>query len=384
MKIRLKKPNMMLGLMVFFSMSPFVLPVPGMGTDLQPYALLLSLFVLFLYYGYMGNALGSNIGFLLLMLPVAMALIFVIAAGFSFGAFRGAYNHLSILFVLMAWFVLLTRYGFPEEQIKMVLWLWFFVATVQFLFDRSFLASIISGDREAAFGRGVVGLCSEASFFGISCFYFLHLANKFTKKKVLYLLLITMMAVLYAQSMQGVLFVLVFYVGFALESVKKKRGIFIVIGIVVGCILSFIIVQKVAPESRLVELLESFRDEGVSGTIDGDASATTRMNSIQDALKEAFGNFLIPQGFARRIGSGFGGLLVELGVFGLLETLVIAYYFSLHFKRLYTRVIYFLLIYFIMFSNTQMGNPQMLFALATNLYFSRQERSNENAVTIAR
>lgn len=383
MIIRFKKPNIVLALMVFFSMTPFVLPFPGLGTDLQPYALLLSLLVLFCYHGSIGEALGKNVSITLLVIPAILALLFVVGSFFSFAAFRGAYNHLSIFFVLLAWYILLERFGFPERQIKIVIWIWCLVATVQFFLDREFLSQIISGDRENTADRGVAGFCSEASFFGISCFYFLHLANRFDKRRVPYLLLITAMAVIYAQSMQGLLFVAVFYIGLLVESVNSKKGLLVVLGILVGGAAGYLVMKRIAPDSRLITLLDSFLRSGIADTVEGDVSATVRMNSILDALAEAFGSYLIPQGFARRIGSGFGGLLVELGIFGLLETLVIAYSFCLHFKKLYSRVVYFLLVYFVMFSNTQMGNPQMLLVLAANLYFKNQERKNEKAVTTA-
>lgn len=377
MTIRFEKSKLLLALMIFFSMTPFILPFPGLGTDLQPYALMLSLLLLLLYHGEIGSALGKNPGVLVLAIPLQVAFLAMVAEGFSFRSFRGAYNHFSIFFVLLALFILLQRMGFPEREIKFVIWIWFAVASIQFFVDREFLAQIISGTREDTFDRGVAGLCSEASYFGISCFYFLHLACRFEKKRLFYMILLTATAVFYAQSMQGLLFVVIFYIGFLLDNLNDKKGFLILLGVVGGSVLGYFLLERIAPDSRLVELLHGIFDQGFVGTVEEDVSASARMKSIRYALEEAFGNYLIPQGFARRIGSGFGGLLVELGIFGLLETLVIAFCFSLQFKKILTRVVYFVLVYLIMFSNTQMGNPQMLLVLATNLYFFNRERNDE-------
>lgn len=383
MVIRFRKPNILLALMVFFSMTPFILPFPGLGSDMQPYALLLGLCMLMLYSNQALGAMGRHWQFQVLLVPLVVAVLCLVVDMFSLGGFRGAYNHFSIMLVFLALYTLLERFEFPESQIKTVIWIWFAVATIQFLFDREFLAQFISGEREDAYRRGVVGLCSEASFFGISCFYFLHMASRFKKHKVFYMILITAMSVLYAQSMQGLLFIAVFYIGLLVDSINSRKGIFLVIGIVVGIVVGFLVLRKFAPTSRLVQLFESFFEQGVAGTVENDASATVRLNSILNAIKEALSSYLIPQGFNRRIGSGFGGLLVELGVFGLVETFVIAYCFSLQYKKRYSRILYFLLVYFVMFSNTQMGNPQLLFVMAINLYYHNKERDHEQTPALA-
>lgn len=374
MVIRFQKPNVLQMLVVFFSMTPFVLPLPGLGTDLQPYALFLSLLLLLLYNKRALEMLGKRWEFQVLLIPLGVAALCLVLDAFTMASFRGAYNHFSVFFVFLALYVLLDRCGFPEQQIKAVIWIWFAVATVQFLFDKNFLSQFISGDRQAAYGRGVSALCSEASFFGISCFYFLHMTSNFKKRKLLYMILVTAMAVVYAQSFQGILFVAVFYVSFLVDNINSKKGVFLTVALVAGIVASFLLLQKIAPNSRLLTLAESFFEEGVIGTVEGDVSANVRLVSIIDAIKEAFGNYLIPQGFGRRIGSGFGGLLVELGVFGLVETLVIAFCLSLQCKKWYSRILCFVLVYLAMFSNTQMGNPQLLFVMAINLYYAKQER----------
>jgi hypothetical protein len=278
---------------------------------------------------------------------------------------------------------MLQKWDFPENGIKAVLLIWFAIANIQMFVDRSFMDELVSGERYETLSRGVKSLCSEQSFFGISCFYFLYLANNFKKHKWPYMILITVMAALYAQSMMGILFVVIFYVGVLLDANSGFKSVLALLGMIAGAAAAYLILSRFAPNARVIQLVNEFLSNGVEETINDDVSATIRLNSILNAIEEAFGSYLIPQSYGRRIGSGFGGLMVELGVFGLIETLVIAYMLTLHCKKLSTRIVYFVLVYIIMFSNTQMGNPQLLLAMATNLYFKKQEQVNEQTAAVA-
>lgn len=372
-----QKANLLYVIMMFFCMTPFVFPFPGLETDLQPYALFLSLIVIVIYNRQLSSIFNKNMYLLSLLVPMIIVFVFLVLDNFSMKSFRAAYNHFSVFFVTIAVYMLLNRFGFQEKPFKIILWIWFAVAAIQMFVTKTFLASIIAGSRENAYGRGVVGLCSESSFFGIACFYFLHLANKFQKRRILYLVMITFMAIIFAQSMQGIFFVLVFYVGFILENVRSKNGVFMVIGVIASSVIAYFLLLRIAPESRLIELTNDFINNGFLSTVENDVSATNRWDSMLDAIGKAFNNWLIPQGFDVRFGSGFGGFLVELGIFGLIETTVIAYSFAIHFKSIHTRIIYFFMVYFVFFSNTQIGNPQLLLAIATNIFFNYQEKIHE-------
>lgn len=383
MVIRIPKINWLQAVTVFFAMTPFFLPFPGLGSDLQPYALLLSVLILVCFFGRIPKALGENRQFLLLLVPFVMAATFLALDLFSMGALRGAYNHFSIMVVFLALYILLERFGFPETEIKAIIWIWLLVALVQMFYDREFLAPLISGERLDTRRRGVMALCSEPSFFGISCFYFLHLVNRFRKHRWFYIVLVSAMAVLLAQSMQGLLFLAVFFAGQVVESINSKRGWYLLIGLVIGTVVGYFLLLQIAPDSRLVDLLESIFDQGLQGAVDDDTSATVRLNAIINAISEALEGYLIPQGFGRRIGSGFGGIIVELGIFGLLEAVIIAHAMCLHFRKSYARVIYFILVFVILFSNTQIGNPQLLLVMASNLYFHNQEKYHEQEIPSA-
>jgi len=80
-------------------------------------------------------------------------------------------------------------------------------------------------------------------------------------------------------------------------------------------------------------------------------------------------NYFLPLGYTRRIGSGYGGFLCELGFFALPVLWCISLVMSWTFKKRVSRVLYFVVVTILLFNNTQLGNPLLLLVLGVNLAF---------------
>lgn len=348
-------------------MMPFVLPNPILKTDLQPYAAILATIIVSLD----GNVIRSckKVTHLIYVYTMTFIIAFYV---FCFGSvsmtgLRGLFTYYSLFIVPYAVYVSLKKLEWDVQEIcKFLILVWFMVSTIQFFFLRSFAMFLVSGSRFGQGYRGVCGLASEPSFFGIACFYFLNIAKRFTKQRNIFYVLITIMGVFYAQSMMGVIFILSFWV---IELLDNKDVIGVAVGIVcawIALVVIWYIISKYMSQTRLFELLNKLHGNSIS-IVESDASVSSRFSAIVNSLRLALDKAFIPQGFHSRIGSGFGGLLVEIGFFAFPVIFVTSYILSLTPSRRTLRTVYFIVVLLLHFNNTQIANPILMFILGQNL-----------------
>ena len=357
-------------LFVFFCLFPFILPNPIVTTNIQPYAAMLGTLVILselLVLNHYRIRIGRVYFFGATWFALVVAVFILIISGISITALRALFNYYSVAVIPLAAYFVVRRLGYyPERFIKTLILLWFAVSSFQFFIDRSFLTGIIGGVRFSYSYRGVVGLASEPSFLGIACFYFLHMAKKFQKHRMTFILLILIMGILYAQSMIGTLFIGGFMAIYVLDATNTKRGMYIWIASALAVIVFIYLLNTVLSGTRLHQLYTLFMREGIEGLMT-DVSAENRFEAITGAIQASLGNNLLPLGFSERIGSGYGGFLCELGFFSLPVLAAISYVMALTFHKRLSRVLYFVVVTMLLFNNTQIGNPLLLFVLAMNL-----------------
>lgn len=306
-----------------------------------------------------------------------MAILLLIFSGISLNSLRGFYNYCAIFFI--PWAISITFYtvgGFPERFIKLCIIIWFSVSLIQFFVDRSFAVSLVGMARWKDMSRGVVGLASEPSYLGITCFYFLLMTSRFGKRKWLYVTMILIMGVIFAQSSLGIIFIVAYWLFFLIDNIRSKKGLLIVIVTIFMAFVFLFLVNTVLTGTRMNTIISGFMNEGAMG-IEDDASINTRYNSIFAAIQDAFGNYLMPNGFRGRIGSAYGGFLCELGLFAIPLLFSISKLVSFSFSKMLTRVLFFIVFTILMFNNTQLGNPLLLFVIVSNCCFSMQMDSLE-------
>jgi hypothetical protein len=186
------------------------------------------------------------------------------------------------------------------------------------------------------------------------------------------------MGTLFAQSMMGVLFIGAFIVVYLLDETNSQKGFYIWGGALLAIIVFLILLNTVLVETRLYELFSIFLDSGIDGVLH-DESANARYDSLSVAISDAFENFLMPLGYTKRIGSGYGGFLCELGFFSLPILFSISFTMSKTFKKKFSKILYFIIITALLFNNTQIGNSLLLVVLALNMKFPIEDKIKGDA-----
>ncbi len=362
-------------LFIVFCMFPFIIPNPVVVTNIQPYAAIFGTVIVMSFIAkkkILVHFSKTGLFFAVAWVTLLVSIIVFAFSGVNIASLRALFNYYSVAIVPSAFYIVLQRMeSFPEKMLKSMILIWFAVSTIQFFINRSFLTSIIGGVRFSYSYRGVVGLASEPSFLGISCFYFLHIANRFEKKQLLYFIVISVMGVVYAQSIMGVLFIGAFAIVYLFDKTNTKKGYWAWAGAIIALVGFYIVLNRFFVGTRLYQLISIFLQDGVSGIL-VDASAESRYNTYFGAIKDSWDSYLLPMGFSRRIGSGYGGFLCELGFLALPILIGISFTMSQTFKKNSSRIIYFFIITILLFNNTQLGNPLLLIVIAINLYYKVQ------------
>lgn len=356
-------------LYLFLCMFPFLFGNPFVETDMQPYALLVAVLISFTHFSKIIGCEKFNLYFYVSFFLFVCSLLVFILSGLTISSFRAFYNYCALFFIPCALIVVFTELDtFPERFFKFCIVVWFGVSLIQFFIDRGFATFLIGTVRGNDINRGVVGLASEPSYLGISCFYFLLISKFFTKKKFLYQFLILIMGTVFAQSTLGIIFIASYWLFYLLDNVRGRMGVSLtIVSFVLVAGFVYLLENRFAG-TRMESLLSTFSDEGFSG-IEEDESAMVRYNSILDAISGAFDDFLIPMGFERRIGSAYGGLLCELGFLSLPFLFVASRSVALSFSRKAVRFLFFFVFSVLMFNNTQIGNPVLLLVITANTFF---------------
>lgn len=352
---------------LIFCFVPFLIPNPIVVTNIQPYAAMFGTLIFILYGRYVIRSVtGRNVA-IILGSTFGVSFIIMLINGISVDAIRGVYNYFALFIIPCSVIISLEAFDeFPEKLCKYMISIWFFVSSIQLFIYRGFMTQLISGVRWSFQYRGVVGLASEPSFLGIACFYFLHIVRKFEKQRVLFSVMVLIMGSVYAQSTMGILFLAGYYSVFLLDEIKSKKGIYIWFGSMMAAFGFWHYLNTRLVNSRLYVMVDAFKNGGVNTVLE-DGSANVRLGSIENALQIVKENRLFPNGFGNRIGSAYGGLLVELGLFAIPAILLISYTMSLTFDKRISRIIYFIVITVLLLNNTQIGNPLLLMVIGMNL-----------------
>lgn len=349
---------------VFFSLCPFLFPI--MSSDVQPYAFALALTLLPMYLPDIIKD-TTSIPFALI---VFLSLLLFLFTDDSQNALQLAYGYISFGLVgLCSYFVNLKEdKNSLRFAILIIIILWFFVGFCQTVINRHLFAAIISNSRTTA-ERGVFGLASEPSFFGAQCFYFLFLTRMFERKKELVLIAcISIMAILFAQSMLGVLFVTIYIILFVID-IKDKKLLFFTL---LAFLITIIYFTKSDNGSRLSFFINDFLYSNGIGFSD-DESSNVRLNSILNSWHSALSHFFIPQGFTKRYGSLIGDFLLAWGIIGIPFVVFIIKNLCAVFSHRSIRLLSFLLFFLLLNSNLQISNPILAYVIGYHLSFSKSK-----------
>lgn len=311
------------------------------GSDSQPYSLVLSILIFFL--------IKKKLSFpeaLLLIVFLSSILIFF-ASEMNFGSIRSLFNYASLFFLsYVTSRVLISKRINFEIFLKSSIGVWSIVGFIQALYKRDFLNLIISNTRTTQM-RGVTGLAPEPSSYGIVfIFFILFLLHTKYKHRNIYIFTCLVGVFFTAESALALLVLAMLLFIYLLTHLSIKSAL---VSVIAGVTALFLI-DEFMVKTRLYVLTSKLSQEGYLLYMN-DASIHDRLFHVLFSLKGFFENFLFPNGFSAwkeyvyeqvktsvdsewinpawisvgdRIMSGFGGAFFELGFLALLIPLSLA------------------------------------------------------------
>ena len=315
---------------------------------------------------------------LLLVLVSMFAIGVVLISPKDFNTFRSVVNYFAVFFVPLLVYQMLSHLTFEQFKnvLKLGLLIWFFVGTVQFVYDPNFLSFLLPHQSGSfAGGRGITSMATEPTYYAyalclILCITLLIFKGK---ERVKWTALILLQVILYSLSTTAIagLF-LVTGIYFIFSSAKVRNTLFLAM-IPIGLILyyflfintSFLEAQK--ENTRILNIVY-LAIQNPEAILILDGSGNRRFLAIFLSIYGSFESFFIPHGYGHfndyimsptirqkfssviswlneygRIQSSIGAILFELGFMGL----VAIYAIVKPFRRIGTEVSKFSMIFFI-------------------------------------
>lgn len=342
-----------------------------MGTDIQFYAFIISIIYIiyvpvihftweikvFCFYALFAAIIG--------LLSTDNAPIYI----------RCLFQYASLFLITLAIYNLFVwENGIDEYICKLFIWIWFIVGFIQTFIYHDFCTLIVSNSR-TTLDRGVGSLASEPSFYGIQCFYFMFIASIFISKKNLYWGLVISMSLLFAKSFTGIFFILICCFLLAIDRINIKnipfKWVIAAIFIIPTLIYFATIYFKSTRMGKLVSMIFSNQALFIE-----DESSAVRFRAITDALHTSYESVFMPIGFTSRVGSMFGGILQELGIFGIVLMCLMAYILASYSKKVSVKYIAFVSWMILLFTNMQLANPTLAFIMAIGIYKNSKLKYN--------
>lgn len=300
-------------LLLFFCCFPFV--GLNFGTDVQPFALIVSVIVIITCGKLQIKYKTCMILYCLVVIGVALVSIYYLP---FYVVAKRLFSYVSIALIPMAidnsqidingkWF---------EKTLKLFMFVWLLVGFVQTFVSREFFHGIVPLMRTDP-TRGVTSLANEPSFYGYMCFFFFLLAKDFKTNRSFFMGMQIFQTVLLAKSSVTVIYFVIYFSFYVLymRVRLKKKDVFKIIFCIAIVSVGVIYVMKQNSHSRIWFLLKNLIDGNIM-VWRTDGSINIRLN----AIIQSFSRLGIPSliGENRSVAmSGFGGVFYELGIFSL-------------------------------------------------------------------
>ena len=326
---------------------PYIRVIP-LGTDTQPWTLLLSLAIVTCA---MDRAVRPAL--VMLFMPAAFAVALLAVDGVKFEGIRSVANYMSVAVISYAAYLALKFY---HDKFRKVLeysvWIWGAVGLIQTLFSRSFMTFLLPGGARTSATRGVTGLAPEPTHYGIMCILLMFLVlmdfrDEPKKRRYLTIALLAQI-ILFARSSTAALVLIGVALVYVVLHINSLRRIIIALGVAVaGAIVVFIATQVIGlGQSRLLYLIVMLAEHPEVVFV-ADRSVGHRLAGIVYSLYGFWADGGIPHGFGvfykyvwttatpfshviplpanDRILSGYGAALFEIGLAGLLYPIILTW-----------------------------------------------------------
>lgn len=378
-------PDMALEILLYAAcFFPFV-QIVYIGTDTQPYGVLLSFLVVVVCWLRRAETAASYTVVMLACIIMSVSGIVLILNGNVYAAFRSVFTYMTLIFVPLAVCVLMERRGGLNEGLaKLCIWLWFLVGFMQRYVQSDFGYSLLSRHTTNEV-RGAVGLAAEPSAYGYMCMFFALIALRFRKHAKFYALNAVIQAVVFATSSVTLVYMAVYIVLYMVNELvmKKKYSMLKTVVAAGGGIAGLLFIQRYFSSGNrmgaLVEMLFHNPEKLLK-----DESIVMRVDAITYSFQGFFENHFLPRGLSeQKIMSGIGGLFYECGFLAIVILTAVAVIIWKSYPE-DKRILYtggFLLM---MFSSIPFSAPIVGFYLGHCLYEMRkqEQRKAERAVRL--
>lgn len=392
-------------LFIFSCLFPYI-TIFSTPFDTQPYPVILGIVIIFLeFLKDKDLKIPKIIGIYLLILFYAL-FIYLFSMNVMAGL-RSLYSYISLFVVTLASYYSISFFKF--KYLKGAVYTWFFFGTIQQFIMRNF-GQIILPRLSTSFDRGVTGLSVEPSSYGIMVMFFLLLNdlfyehNKSDKKDFLIVRILCIIQLLYARS--ALTFLLFFiYIAFTfIIKINFKKIITLLISSSIFLIVYELRDSIIISHSSRLSVLWYKLQGGIMNLILHDGSIADRLLHILIPLKSLFLSYGMGYGLGNweeysyqiiakdnslirllsqvnftsgRIMSGWGSILFELGIVGILFLLV--YLFIIHkLKKNKTYLINTLTLGILMAMSVSLAHP--CFSLILAIYICAIRLSEEGLI----
>jgi hypothetical protein len=400
LNISIQPQNFKYWLLIIFCFYPY-LNLLRLGSDTQPNALIVALFILFYN---LKNKIPTY--YLLTFIVFFSAIIMFVNSQIVMGSILSFSNYISVLFVPIAIYFTLKHFkGLSYQFFKLVVYIWLFVGLVQRFVSNTFLSFLLS--RSSGFsngvveftGRGVVGLTPEPTYYGTTILLFLiiYFLNFYDKKDYKILLALVFQLLILSKSSTSII-VLFFCLFFYFIILLFKSNIKTILNVIIVFLISTLSVFIMMPlfnNSRIYNIFTVFTTN--PQLIFLDQSISERFNAVYFTVGSLFENLGLPKGFNTyqkyifnkstlpeykiyflnynfenysRILSGYGMAFYELGLFGLLIPVLI--FISIKNRLKQSNILFaYILFNLILFTAMSLNNAAILFIMGNMIYLSK-------------
>lgn len=360
MKLKINLNILFSNLLFVFCIFPYV-TIINTPFDVQPYVLILS-FIILAYWILNKDKIRIDLNILLLFIPLTTALAYFILSNNKLDAARSLFGYFSIIVIYIC-----AKNNFNKVNGKILLYaliIWLFVGLVQTFFSRYF-GDFLLPRISTSPNRGVTSLSVEPSAYGNMMFFFLilndvfHYRGDYNKKIYRIIMIISIFQIFLSKA--GLSFMLLVFYLFSksmfISSIRKKVINIFKLFLQIALLLFLIKNIEVLAKSRIGSIISRL-ENGVIELLLSDGSLSDRLGHIIISIGSIRFNYSLGFGlstweqnfyyilerssnFAKelanvnisihnRVLSGWGSVIYELGIIGLL---IIIVYLRIIFKN---------------------------------------------------
>ena len=291
--------------LVFFCFFPFIkIPIFGTPTDLQFYAFLISIIIIFKNF----NKIQFDLSYLFIPPTLLSIIIFFLNFSFSLENLKFLYNYISLPVIFYASYSCIKRGKITYENnlIFILIFIWFIIGLIQYKIDNTFLTNLLYDPRGFnAHGRGIGALAPEPSIYGLMCLLLLILTIE--KKMITSSIFLIIQIFLFSASTTSILISLMVISIYLFFMISNKLRILFSLALIL-CVLNQSVIINFSTKYlnknlRIYNVIEQYKNNNLKNdslikiNIESfDVAIQSRVKHVVLPFKKWTENYAIPNG----------------------------------------------------------------------------------------